>query len=40
MEILIIDISGKVLNYDYSLCEAFAGEVDDDTQIVLAAPMR
>lgn len=37
MEILIIDISGKVLNYDYSLCEALAGEVDDDTQIVLAA---
>ena len=34
---LIVEISGKVLNYDYALCEAMAEEAKGDAQIVLAA---
>lgn len=34
---LIIEISGKVLNYDYALCEALADEVCGNAEVVLAA---
>ena len=34
---LIVDISGKVLNYDYALCEAMASEGNGEAEVVLAA---
>ena len=34
---LVIDISGKVLNYDYALCEAMTDSANGDAQVVLAA---
>lgn len=34
---LIAEISGKVLNYDYSLCEAMSDEVYGKAKVVLAA---
>lgn len=35
--IFFVDISGKVLNYDYALCEAMVSEAGGKTRIVLAA---
>ena len=34
---LVIDISGKVLNYDYALCDAMADSANGHAQVVLAA---
>lgn len=34
---LIVDISGKVLNYDYALCEAMAADGYGEIEVVLAA---
>lgn len=34
---LFVDISGKVLNYDYSLCDSMADEVSGKAEVVLVA---
>lgn len=34
---IIVDLSGKVLNYDYALCDEMADESNDEAEVVLAA---
>ena len=37
---LVVDVSGKVLNYDYALCQAMTDEACGEVEVVLAAHLH